>query len=70
MYVLHTLFVMKYCEIDVKCSQMNGEILQNRMINHVLTFEDITLKKLGLLESSSGCSRFKNDMVLPQDIFK
>ena len=39
--------------------RVQGEILYEFMINHDLAFEDMTLK-LGLLESSSGCSRFKN----------
>ena len=38
---------------------MYGEILYESMINHDLAFEDVTLN-LELLESSSGCSRFKN----------
>ena len=38
--------------------RVQGEILYEFMINHDLAFEDMTLK-LGLLESSSGCSRFK-----------
>ena len=40
------------------CGRVHGEILYESMINHDLAFEDMTLK-LGLLESSSGCSRFK-----------
>ena len=42
------------------CGRVHGEILYESMINHDLAFEDMTLK-LGLLESSSGCSRFKKD---------
>ena len=30
-----------------------GDILHKSMMNHVLTFEDMTLEKLELLESSS-----------------
>ena len=41
------------------CGCVHGEILYESMINHDLAFEDMTLK-LRLLESSSGCSRFKN----------
>ena len=50
---------MKLSEMDQNVSNLNGEILYESMINHDLAFEDMTLK-LGLLESSSGCSRFKN----------
>ena len=37
---------------------MHGEILYESMINHDLAFDNMTLN-LELLESSSGCSRFK-----------
>ena len=45
------------------CGRVHGEILYESMINHDLAFEDMTLK-LGLLESSSGCSRFKKIQTL------
>ena len=50
--------------VDQWCNfWIHGEILHKSMINHVLTFEDMTLEKLELLESSSWCSRFKNQYI-------
>ena len=43
------------------CGRVHGEILYESMINHDLAFDNMTLN-LELLESSSGCSRFKKLM--------
>ena len=59
---------MQACAGVGTCGLVHGEILYESMINHDLAFEDMTLK-LGLLESSSGCSRFKKKLLSLENTF-